>query len=259
MKYRIYIDETGSSDLQSSDNPNHRFLCLTGVALALDHVEQVVYPQMEALKAKYFQSHPDEPVVFHRKEMMNRRMSFRVLTDDQTRLAFDAELLHYMREWDYTVISICLDKKAHREAYQVWRYDPYHYCLKILLERYVFFLDGKHGKGDVMSESRGGKEDVRIKESFERLWLKGTDFVPAERFQSVLTSRQLKCKPKANNIAGLQLADLIAHPSRDEILNENGFKESDLASFSKQIIDILRSKYYQRNGIVYGKKFIGEK
>ena len=28
MKYRIYIDETGNPDLDSSDNPNHRFLSL---------------------------------------------------------------------------------------------------------------------------------------------------------------------------------------------------------------------------------------
>ncbi len=30
-KYRIYIDEVGNPDLGSSDDPNHRFLSLTGV------------------------------------------------------------------------------------------------------------------------------------------------------------------------------------------------------------------------------------
>jgi hypothetical protein len=30
VKYRIYIDEVGNPDLESSDNPNHRFLGLTG-------------------------------------------------------------------------------------------------------------------------------------------------------------------------------------------------------------------------------------
>jgi len=71
MKYRIYIDEVCNPDLESSDNPNHRFLSLTGVVLELGHVESIVHPQMEALKAKYFRSHPDEPVIFHRKEMVN--------------------------------------------------------------------------------------------------------------------------------------------------------------------------------------------
>ena len=30
-KYRMYIDEVGNPNLGSSDNPNHRFLSLTGV------------------------------------------------------------------------------------------------------------------------------------------------------------------------------------------------------------------------------------
>jgi hypothetical protein len=29
MKYRIYIDEVGNPDLDSSENPNHQFLSLT--------------------------------------------------------------------------------------------------------------------------------------------------------------------------------------------------------------------------------------
>ena len=40
MKYRIYIDEVGNPDLKSSDNPNHRFLSLTGVILELGYVQQ---------------------------------------------------------------------------------------------------------------------------------------------------------------------------------------------------------------------------
>ena len=62
-KYRIYIDEVGNPDLDSSDNPNHRFLSLTGVILELGHIERVVHPQMEAIKAKFFRSHPDDPVI----------------------------------------------------------------------------------------------------------------------------------------------------------------------------------------------------
>jgi hypothetical protein len=55
-------------------------------------------------------------------------------------------------------------------------------------------------------------EDRRLNDSFERLWQNGTDYVAPEEFRKSLTSRQLKVKTKANNIAGLQLADLIAHP-----------------------------------------------
>ena len=257
MKYRIYIDEVGNSDLESSDNPNHRFLSLTGVIISLEQVSDVISKQMEALKVKYFRSHPDEPVIFHRKEMLNAKMPFECLRNPQIRRDFDIELLKLLEEWDYTVNSVCLDKKKHKEKYNVWRYDPYHYCLKVLLERYYYFLRGAGARGDVMAESRGGKEDRRLKDSFSRLFQNGTEFISCDQFSNVLTSRQLKVKMKSNNICGLQLADLLAHPSRNEILSENNLLDKDLPPFAQRIIRILQRKYYQdEDGNKYGKKFL---
>jgi hypothetical protein len=256
MKYRIYIDEVGNPDLESSDNPNHRFLSLTGIILELGHVESIVHPQMEALKTKFFHSHPDEPIIFHRAEMVNAKPPFEILKDPLVREEFNQELLALMSSWEYTVISVCLDKKKHKETYTTWRYDPYHYCLAVLLERFVFFLDRKNCQGDVMAESRGGKEDTRLKAAFARLWEQGTDYVAPERFQKVLTSKQLKVKQKPNNISGLQLADLLAHPSRNEILQEQGLLGKEIAPFAKLVIQILRKKYDQREGRIFGKKFL---
>ncbi|MFH1068073.1 MAG: DUF3800 domain-containing protein [Candidatus Glassbacteria bacterium] len=258
MKYRIYIDEVGNPDLESSDNPNHRFLSLTGVILELRYVESIVQPQLEALKKKYFKSHPDEPVIFHRKEIMNAKNAFAILRNPDIRRRFDDELIHALSTWQYTVITVCIDKKRHKETYQTWRYDPYHYCLAVILERYVFFLNQCAEQGDVIAESRGGREDIWLKVSFERLWNQGTEFVEPSQFQKALTSQQLKVKPKLNNIAGLQLADLLAHPSRNEILLEQGFIAESQASFAKRIVEILQYKYYQREGRIFGfgKKFL---
>lgn len=256
MKYRMYVDEVGNPDLESSDNPNHRFLSLTGVILELGYVERALFPQMESLKAQYFGSHPDEPVILHRKEIINARPPFRALADVAVRARFDAELLRLLADWDYTAITVCLDKKRHKETYTTWRYDPYHYCLAVLLERFVFFLGRNNARGDVMAESRGGREDRRLKDSFTRLWQRGTEYVDPQQFQERLTSRQLKVKTKANNIAGLQLADLIAHPSRHEILHENNLVPNPPAPFGARIVGILQQKYDQRPGRVFGKKLL---
>jgi len=256
MKYRIYIDEVGNPDLDSSDNPNHRFLSLTGVVLDLEYVRTVLHPRMGELKRTYFHHHPDDPVVFHRKDMLNARGSFECLADTAVRDRFDRELLALLRDCDYTVISVCIDKKRHKQTYTVWRYDPYHYCLTVLLERFALFLKRVAGIGDVMAESRGGKEDKRLKAAFRRIWERGTDFIQPALFQEVLTSRQLKVKPKAMNISGLQLADLVAHPSRNEILLENGLRTSQLPPFAQRVVEILSSKYDQDQGRVYGKKLL---
>lgn len=254
MKARIYVDEVGNPDLGSSDNPNHRFLSLTGVILDLDAVRTVVHPQLERIKNDHFQSHPDEPVILHRKDIINCRGPFRPLKDARLRAVFDSDLLRHLKDWHYTVITVCLDKKKHRETYTTWRYDPYHYCLEMLIERYVFFLRQNGLIGDVMAESRGGKEDRRLKDSFHRLWESGTHFVDKEKIQEVLTSARLKVTPKKLNVAGLQIADILAHPSRNEILHAEGLLVGEPAPFAKKIIEILQGKYYQRAGRTFGKK-----
>ncbi len=255
-KYRLYIDEVGNSDLGSSNHLNHRFLSLTGVIIDLDYVKDVLYPEMEELKVRHFDSHPDEPVILHRKELLNAKPPFQVLKDSNARKVFDRDLLKRLKQWKYKVITVCLDKKNHRDIYSRWRYDPYHYCLAILLERFNFWLNRHDAKGDIMAESRGGKEDRRLKNSFHRLWQYGTDYVSPDQFHYSFTSRQLKVKPKSGNVSGLQLADIIAHPSRAEILDAERLLGRPLAAFSKKIINILQQKYDRYEGKVCGKKFL---
>jgi len=109
-------------------------------------------------------------------------------------------------------------------------------------------------------ESRGGNEDRTLKDSYTRLYKQGTDNIPAERWQERLTSRELKVKPKLANIAGLQLADLLAHPARREMLLERQLIGDERNIFGDQVSDILRkSKYHRsRSGKIegYGKKFL---
>lgn len=255
-KFRLYVDEVGNPDIGNSDNPNHRFLSLTGAIISLDYVKDSLHPEMEAVKAKYFGAHPDEPIIFHRKEMMSGKPPFRSLRNAATRRAFDAELLSCLRAWEYTVITVCLDKRTHKDAYETWRYDPYHYCMAVLLERFNYWLNRQSATGDVMAESRGGKEDRRLKDSFHRLWEQGTEYVAPKQFQASLTSSQLKVKPKTANISGLQLADIIAHPSRAEILDAEGLLGRPLAEFSKRVIALLQEKYDRQGVRVFGKKFI---
>ena len=88
------------------------------------------------------------------------------------------------------------------------------------------------------------------------MWNDGTDYVEPEQFQKAFTSRQLKVKLKTNNISGLQLTDLIAHPSRNEILREQGQLGREMGAFAEKVVQILQKKYYQRDGKIFGKKFL---
>lgn len=246
MKYRMYVDEVGNSDMEASQNPNHRYLSLTGVIIELDYVDSTVFPSIEGLKRKYFGSHPDEPVILHRKELVNKKPPFSSLLDESVEAAFNADLLAVLQELDYIVLTVVIDKLEHKSQYTKWRFDPYHYCLTVLIERYVQWLEGKDAVGDVMAESRGGNDDRRLKASYERLYDQGSENITAEQLAHQLTSRQLKVKHKSNNIAGLQLADLIAHPSYRAVLarrNNQALPEN----FGGLIAQILEASKYRRS------------
>ncbi len=251
-KYRIYIDETGNSDLNSSANPNHRFLTLTGVIISLNYVREVLHPEMEEIKNNILGQHPDDPIIFHRKEIVNKKHPFEKLRDPEIEQLFNKTILEKLSKWNYKIITILIDKKEHKEIYQIWKYDPYHYCLAILMERYLFHLEDNDVQGDVLIESRGGKEDIRLKKSFSHLYHNGTEYIESLKFHKYLTSKQIKVKPKIANIDGLQLADLIAHPSRRQFLLHLDFQKKTKEVFGDKIIEVIQSKYYKKGNKLFG-------
>jgi len=116
--------------------------------------------------------------------------------------------------------------------------------MEVLVERYYFYLSIKGAAGDVMIESRGGKEDIRLKKSFRKILENGTHFISQEKLQTTVTSKELKVKPKMLNISGLQLADLIAHPARRFMFREYGIDEGKKYVFGDQIIEVIKPKFY---------------
>lgn len=175
----------------------------------------------------------------------------------ETEVTFNGQLLERLREWQYKVITVIIDKREHSEKYSQWKYDPYHYCLEILTERYRLFLDINNSMGDVMVESRGAKEDMRLKRSFRRIMESETHNLPAEDLSTHLTSLELKVKSKQANIAGLQVADMIAHPARRWCFRHFFNMVDTRQTFGDRIIEILeRDKFFRYKGTIrsYGAK-----
>lgn len=52
--YRIYIDETGNHDMTHADDPNQRFLALTGVILESEYNANSLQPEMDDIKRFFF-------------------------------------------------------------------------------------------------------------------------------------------------------------------------------------------------------------
>jgi hypothetical protein len=192
-------------------------------------------------------------IVFHRREMLTAKPPFQALADEETRKHFDGLLLELVSTTTYRVFTVVIDKKEHKQKYLVWRFHPYHYCLTVLLERYVQFLDRFDLCGDVLVESRGKHENMKLERAYRYIYDNGSDHVPVKLFQVRLTSRQIKIQPKSANIAALQLSDLLANPSCRSLICEKR-KEQMEAEFGSQIEQILRSRKYLRrfDGVIPG-------
>jgi hypothetical protein len=252
MKYRIYIDEVGSSDMNATLEPVNRYLSLTGVVVDLQHIKDVITPDMEAIKNRFFHQHPDDPIIFHRKEVMNKKFPFQVLKNPDTENEFNAAFLECLDRWSYKVITVVIDKYEQKQRYNIWRYDPYHYAMSIIFERYHLRLKEIKQKGDMMFESRGGKEDTRLKESYRNIFKSGTDYIKPEDIDETLTSKELKIKPKSANIAGLQLADLLAFPAQRYALKRFNLLNDGRNTFNEKIIEVIEPKFFKRNNNIEG-------
>lgn len=260
-RYRLYIDESGDHTYSGIDEPEKRYLGITGVIFESEYYRNAFHQQFEDFKQKHFPHSPDEPVILHRKELIGRHGSFWRLRDINNEKAFNEDFLKMLQEKDYLVISVVIDKKAHVDRYGAAALHPYHYCLVAMLERYCGFLNFFNAQGDVMAESRGGKEDMQLKEAYQRVYESGTQFREPTFFQKTLTSKEIKVKPKSANIAGLQLADLLAHPCKNEILFEQKRIGKWDEVFGTKVCQCVSGKYNRhvfKNRVQgYGKVFLG--
>jgi hypothetical protein len=258
-RYRLYVDESGDHIYYKSENPAERYLGLTGVFIESEYYRITFQPEIERLKQVHFPHNPDEPVILHREDIIHREGPFWRLRDTEKERAFNEDLIKFIKDQDYQIITVVIDKNAHIERYGKAAYHPYHYCLAALLERYCGFLNFYNAQGDVLAESRG-REDLKLKRAYQRLYREGTGQRDSKFFQRALTSLEIKIKPKSANIAGLQLADLLAHPSKQEILIEQKRISDAGDNFGKQICQYIKAKYnrqvYEGRIKGYGKVFL---
>ena len=240
-RYRLYIDESGDHVFRHLEEPGHRYLCLLGCMFKGKNYRDF-HDALEAFKQRYIPHSPDEPVVLHREDIVNRRKSFWRLRDSYTRAGFDSELLRVIGQAEFSIVAVLIDKKRLREQYPTPAH-PYHLGIGFMLQRYCGLLNHLNRVGDVMAESRGGKEDRLLKDSYARVYERGAWMVSADKFQRALTTKELKIKPKMANIAGLQLADILAHPIRQSMLVERNCIPGPLSPFAKRLIFEIKEKF----------------
>ena len=246
-RYRMYVDESGDHTYQSLHHLSRRYLGLTGVTVASDYYREVLHPDFLAFRQQHFPHSPDEPVILHRADIVNRRGPFTCLTDPNARSAYDRALEVFLRQHDFSVVTVVIDKFEHVRRY-VDPWHPYHYCLTVLVERYRGFLAARGGIGDVMAESRGGTEDRQLKQAYSHVYSSGTLHLRPPQLAAFLSSKEIKLEKKGADICGLQIADLLAHQCKHAILAQRALLPAPPGPFGTRVWQAVEDKCDVRYG-----------
>ncbi len=247
-KYRLYLDESGDHSKINLESKTRRYLGLTGIVSPFSLENLQMYEMLENLKKKYFSNiHPDDAVLLHREDIREGNGVFRKLKEnEEMHLAFDQDLINILTQLNYMIITVVIDKKRQIERYKERAFDPYEFGFIAMLERYCGWLDFKGAQGDIVAERRGVKEDISLQEKYIAYYEKGTGFPALEKIQCSFCCDKVNFKVKEANVAGLQLADLIANPSKQQILIEKKIIDDTRSDFSRKLSEIFDRKYNRR-------------
>ena len=243
--YRLYLDEAGdhARSRLETDPVGRRYMCLLGVMVRMGEDYARLQFSVEQIKQAHLPYDPDAPPILHREDIVHRRGPFHVLRDDAVRAAFDDALIELIEAAPITVFGVVIDKFTHGGKGYRHLTHAYHYCLAAMLERYCGLLGFLGAAGDVLVEARGKREDRTLEEEFRSVWNNGTFYLSSSQAQTTLTSKELKVKPKMLNIAGLQVADILAHPVKRDVLRERERTDSLGGAFAERLIAVATAKY----------------
>ncbi|KQM79467.1 DUF3800 domain-containing protein [Xylophilus sp. Leaf220] len=201
--YVVYVDESGDHSLASIDKDYPVFVLALCIFHKRHYAEKIV-PAVEKLKFNYF---GHDSVVLHENEIRKQKGDFAFLAHRPTRDAFMAGLTSIMEASNFILVACVVDKARVNRAAGAAS-NPYHIALGMGLEALRSFLAEKGQdavKTHVVVECRGKKEDAELELEFRRI-CDGDN--PGNRglpFDVVFAD-------KKTNLAGLQLADLVARP-----------------------------------------------
>jgi len=201
--YVVYVDESGDHSLASIDRDYPVFVLALCVFHKRHYAEKII-PAVEKLKFNYF---GHDSVVLHEHEIRKQKGDFVFLSHLPTRKQFMVELSAIMDASNFVLIACVVDKHSLRRS-EGADSNPYHLALGQCLEALRDFLAEKSQeqfKTHMVVECRGKKEDAELELEFRR-------FCDGENPGNHLLPFDIVFADKKTNLAGLQLADLVARP-----------------------------------------------
>jgi len=213
----LFIDESGDHSLDRID-PQYPIFVLGGCIVDLDYHDSQMTIDLSLYKRDLFGR---DDFIIHTADIVRRRGIFRSLTDKAFREKFYKETNELMALLEYKVVACAIKKEDHLRRYGLAAVDPYLLSLKILVERFVYEIKQNPiiAKGIIVAESRDETLDNQLRLAWMELRTTGTEYVSASEVRQFVSD--LNIRVKAQDIAGLQIADLIVSPIGRHIIGKS--------------------------------------
>jgi hypothetical protein len=200
----VYLDETGDHSLDSIDEDYPVFALVFMVADVDEYCSRIV-PAVTALKLRHF---GHDGVILHSSDIRRQRGDFAVLRVPSNREAFMVDAEQMIADLPCEIIAVVIRKKLHKSRYGSISKNPYELAVEYGMERLNSYL-AESGQTDLVmiAEARGKAEDDSLRVAFFNLMQKGTAYHSFRHLNITLHFVR-----KERNVAGLQVADLLAYP-----------------------------------------------
>lgn len=149
-------------------------------------------------------------IILHTADISRNRNGFEEMKSPAFRERFYNGINRLMRSLEYMVVACVVHKKELLSRYGLAALDPYLLSLDILVERFCFEVGDKRDGGIIIAECRGPTLDRELELAWLNLKIQGTKYMKAHAVESRI--KALTLRQKTDNIAGLQLADLVVTP-----------------------------------------------
>lgn len=242
INYHLYIDECGDQNLETF-SPTFPIFTLCGI-LVRDDLVSHIDEQVRDLKREFW---GERQIILHSRDIRKCQNGFEVLFDLDVKRRFYESINHLLGQRGvYVIVSCAILKEPYIRQFGRLN-DVYGQSLSFVLERAIFCVDNQcpdgNGRISAIVERRGKREDKILQDYYRQLLEKGTYWVTAERMKSRMSV--LDFKWKSDDVAGLQIADLIAYPLTRHVLNPQAV---NLA------YDILEPNIFKEKGKLMGLK-----
>ena len=202
----LFLDESGDHNLSVID-PQYPIFVLGGVIIDEDYAKDPLSDALDKFKLDVFGR---TDIVLHTADITRNRNGFEAMKEASFRDRFYSRLNALMRTLSYSVVACAIRKSDYLSRFGLAALDPYLISLDVLVEIFCFDVGDVKRGGAIVAERRDPTLDRGLELAWSNLKIQGTRRIQGRAVRKRLTT--LSLLDKKDNVAGLQLADLVVSP-----------------------------------------------